>query len=450
MAPGARKNSSTQAQWNQLRNEFASRKSAVHDDLNNSVESGYSDERGSSTDEEEPGYETDISESHKISSPETVSEQIDVNVTSEGTNDEENILHVIRDQIEEIEGGSTATPGESSSLPGETSVSVSKNASSWNSAEVAALGSDETFKRLDQIEEDGSVTTSSQATEIPEEPSTSTSENACLAPQEDIALQKDERLKNLNDVQTIVTSSSTNLSERSPASEELKDSPKPSLELGTCNDTSSKDENLKRRGEIEATDTNLMPPPEEPLFPHASSASTSQNSSSRAYTEDVILPKDESLNRLGQIQETEASSTLPGAPLGASITEEIHLEDTASTNNESLKRLELEASSTSTPPKPPPLPAAPDVFRFPKPFSKTKDVALTREERLTRLEEQTKQLMSRVSETASKRVSINAKLDNLHEIYGESSGAGNSNSANDCGSDSVVTKTKIEEDGNDA
>lgn len=60
-----------------MRSEFASRKTLVNDDYNNSQESGYSDEREcSSTDEEEPGYETDISECHKVSSPEPVSEDV--------------------------------------------------------------------------------------------------------------------------------------------------------------------------------------------------------------------------------------------------------------------------------------------------------------------------------------------------------------------------------------
>ncbi|KAL3274927.1 hypothetical protein HHI36_019705 [Cryptolaemus montrouzieri] len=56
------KNSKTEREWLILRKEFASRKNAIDiKDGNNSVESGYSDERGSSSDEE-PGYETDISE----------------------------------------------------------------------------------------------------------------------------------------------------------------------------------------------------------------------------------------------------------------------------------------------------------------------------------------------------------------------------------------------------
>lgn len=367
------KNSSTQAQWTQLRNEFASRKNAVHDDINNSVESGYSDERGSSTDEEEPGYETDISESHKISSPETVSEQIDVNLASEGTNDEEDIIHVIRDQIQEIESSSAATPAEASSLPGETMVLTLDNASSVAQTEDTALGSDGKLnKQLDQIQgEEGFVANSSKATPIPEEPSVSMSENASLVAQnEDTALEKDERLKRLDQIQEIEASASTNLSQASP----LRGEPtKPSSR--TSDDDSPNDEILKRLDQTEDTETSLMLPLE--------------------------------------------VSSLPGAS---------------------------SANSLRAPPIPPPLPPAPEVFVFKK-SSKAKDVALTREERLKRLEEQTKQLMSRVSETASKRVSINAKLDNLHQIYGESSGAGNSSSANDC-NDSVTAKTKPD-DGNE-
>lgn len=100
------KNSTTEAQWKQLRTEFASRKTVVNDDYNNSLESGYSDEReSSSTDEEvEPGYETetDISESHnKISSPEPVSEEVlETDNTHKAT---EAILDVVLEGITEIE-----------------------------------------------------------------------------------------------------------------------------------------------------------------------------------------------------------------------------------------------------------------------------------------------------------------------------------------------------------
>lgn len=56
------KNSKTEKQWRQLRGEFAARRTTVSsDDFNNSQESGYSDERCSSSDDE-PGYETDVSE----------------------------------------------------------------------------------------------------------------------------------------------------------------------------------------------------------------------------------------------------------------------------------------------------------------------------------------------------------------------------------------------------
>lgn len=131
------KNTSTEMQWKQLRTEFASRKTVINDDLNNSVESGYSDERECSTsDEEEPGYETDISEcNQKVSSPETVSDQIEVpkettenngicNDTSENQSEEEleqhlqspqqevssTILNVIRTEITDIEDEETVEP----------------------------------------------------------------------------------------------------------------------------------------------------------------------------------------------------------------------------------------------------------------------------------------------------------------------------------------------------
>nr|XP_033329704.1 centrosome-associated protein CEP250 isoform X1 [Megalopta genalis] len=48
------KNTNTELEWRSLRREFAARKAlAVHDSFNNSAESGFSDERGDDTDEEE-------------------------------------------------------------------------------------------------------------------------------------------------------------------------------------------------------------------------------------------------------------------------------------------------------------------------------------------------------------------------------------------------------------
>ncbi|KAH0814699.1 hypothetical protein GEV33_008091 [Tenebrio molitor] len=59
------KNSNTEKQWEQLRIEFASRKSGGGDDSNNSVESGYSDDKEECSSEDEPGYETDVSETNQ-------------------------------------------------------------------------------------------------------------------------------------------------------------------------------------------------------------------------------------------------------------------------------------------------------------------------------------------------------------------------------------------------
>ncbi|CAH0545844.1 unnamed protein product [Brassicogethes aeneus] len=56
------KNTTTEREWKQLRKEFASRRNIVTEDINNSCESGYSDDRECSSSDDEPGYETDVSE----------------------------------------------------------------------------------------------------------------------------------------------------------------------------------------------------------------------------------------------------------------------------------------------------------------------------------------------------------------------------------------------------
>ncbi|XP_011137163.1 myosin-2 heavy chain isoform X2 [Harpegnathos saltator] len=79
------KNTNTELEWRNLRREFAARKAlAAHDSFNNSAESGFSDERGDDTDEEEEAVEGRIrhgprrrtrKESPRAPTPDTESEQ---------------------------------------------------------------------------------------------------------------------------------------------------------------------------------------------------------------------------------------------------------------------------------------------------------------------------------------------------------------------------------------
>ncbi|XP_043249695.1 cytadherence high molecular weight protein 2 isoform X2 [Colletes gigas] len=79
------KNTNTELEWRCLRREFAARKAlAVHDSFNNSAESGFSDERGDDTDEEDDAVEGRLrlgprrkprKESPRAPSPDTESEQ---------------------------------------------------------------------------------------------------------------------------------------------------------------------------------------------------------------------------------------------------------------------------------------------------------------------------------------------------------------------------------------
>ncbi|CAL7934120.1 unnamed protein product [Xylocopa violacea] len=79
------KNTNTELEWRSLRREFAARKAlAVHDSFSNSAESGFSDERGDDTDEEDNAVEGRIrlgprrrprKESPRAPTPDTESEQ---------------------------------------------------------------------------------------------------------------------------------------------------------------------------------------------------------------------------------------------------------------------------------------------------------------------------------------------------------------------------------------
>lgn len=85
------RNSDTEKQWKLLRIEFASRKNTQADDCNNSVESGYSDDKECSS-EDEPGYETDVSECNQKVTP------------ADSVVEESNIADVIQEEIASIEG----------------------------------------------------------------------------------------------------------------------------------------------------------------------------------------------------------------------------------------------------------------------------------------------------------------------------------------------------------
>lgn len=77
------KNSSTEEQWKQLRNEFALRKTTINDDYNNSVESGYSDDKSSSDEEQEFVVECEVnSEAYQDVKQEENAGTIEGNISS--------------------------------------------------------------------------------------------------------------------------------------------------------------------------------------------------------------------------------------------------------------------------------------------------------------------------------------------------------------------------------
>lgn len=210
------KNSTTEAQWKQLRTEFASRKTAVGDDFNNSLESGYSDEReSSSAEDEEPGYDTDVSESHnKISSPEPVSED----VLDDGEKTTDVILEVVRDEITEIESEEVVqeekTDGMEEKVVETKAIGAEGEAST---STVQASARDASLKRLEEEVETKATAMTTEQTIAPEESEASASrvtteetipagdeklvneESASTASTEDRASARDARLKRLEE-----------------------------------------------------------------------------------------------------------------------------------------------------------------------------------------------------------------------------------------------------------
>ncbi|KAJ8919700.1 hypothetical protein NQ315_006228 [Exocentrus adspersus] len=106
------KNSNTEQQWQQLRTEFASRRNTIPND--NSVESGYSDDRECTSSDEEPGYETDISECAQKGAEGEEADGVVKDVT---------VLDLVEDEVLEIvcvssESGKEAEGSESTTEDG--------------------------------------------------------------------------------------------------------------------------------------------------------------------------------------------------------------------------------------------------------------------------------------------------------------------------------------------
>ncbi|XP_022902104.2 putative leucine-rich repeat-containing protein DDB_G0290503 [Onthophagus taurus] len=94
-------NTSTEEQWKQLRTEFASRKQNLIDDINNSVESGYSDEKSSSDDDIPDSDVNEETEQGIKNNNEKVEESKEV---GDQNINKCSILDVVQSEVDEIVG----------------------------------------------------------------------------------------------------------------------------------------------------------------------------------------------------------------------------------------------------------------------------------------------------------------------------------------------------------
>lgn len=289
------KNSNTEEQWKLLRTEFANRRNTTTvDDLNNSAESGYSDEREGSSDDE-PGYETDVSECDKKNSEEV---NKDLGLISEKTN-----LLVDR---------STET-----SSSGLTNKNVEMD--------------------TPQSSEEGKL---SVLHEIPKE------------------ISKIEEVSTSKLVETV--SSST--------------LPEPKEDINTPNKTKDLSSIPEEPTEYEDVTTSSVP--KELIY--------SQEPTISRVTEDPIYSQEPSTSRLTE------EPIYSQEPIASRIVEEQSNAQEPITSKVTESRPNLE------------------------------EIFARRDERLKRLEGQATNLVTQAVNTANRSVDISNKLDNLHEIYGES------------------------------
>ncbi|CAK9830074.1 hypothetical protein ANTRET_LOCUS7312 [Anthophora retusa] len=403
------KNTNTELEWRSLRREFAARKALVaHDSFNNSAESGFSDERGDDTDEEDNAVEERLrlgprrrprKESPRVPSPDTESEQptdtelSEPKISSSATLEQRTSTPETEAELDETEVTDTTANTESTTTT-ETPLIPGSPQESLNPLDQALTN---VIQNLIGI--DDSITSTSEVFSNPD--------NEIIA--ENIE-KEDSTIKDSLVLEPIVESWSASESNSSEI----------------INDEDTKEVSIVVAAEEENQPLSIVPEEEQPLS---------------------IAPEPQQPLSIAEETQNATDTAVFGAslsdeqfspPLDTSTCQEEEskekkcIVDTDNVSVDSTSNLDAVKEFSTVVPVPTSSPiettsssdadgsSKQDEKKVVGAKNRTPEEALAaREDRLKRLEEQAKWLMNKMNATSRRGSALSTRLEELHEVYGE-------------------------------
>ncbi|XP_047362235.1 putative mediator of RNA polymerase II transcription subunit 26 isoform X2 [Vespa velutina] len=441
------KNTNTELEWRSLRREFAARKMlSVHDSVNNSAESGFSDERGDDTDEED----------------ETVEDRVRMGLTRRNRKESPKTTTMSTAELEQSSNDNELEE-DSSSIASTIQVSVSKQDTKLDDVKIldtvssmeptttreSNLASDVLQQSLDpldqalttvirnliRIDDDGESSSDEfNSRENITLPFISyidnvTSEDNQQDHNDDLSIEinchSNNETKDNIDIQSCYSTSDRNTLDISNVT---NDNVEMTIKLNS-NDTSENRNNVISKNDVTMiienvsnNDIPLISSSPTPIFSIGPFPVTKNNNSSTNQLFTPILNVSNEINStiddrpsvLMNINEDESSSSSSSSSL---LLKNINDNDNKSTLNLDSKDSNEEVSSVKNE----------DTENEKESKSKTdlintpEQVLTARADRLKRLEEQAEWLMKKMNDTNRRGSALSTRLEALHETYGEPS-----------------------------
>ncbi|XP_066603050.1 putative leucine-rich repeat-containing protein DDB_G0290503 isoform X2 [Prorops nasuta] len=351
------KNTNTEIEWRSLRREFAARKAlAVRDSFNNSGESGFSDERGDDTDEDD--------------------EEVDGR------------LRIEKRKRTRKEGLRAPSPDTESEQPTDTELSESKINSEVSKERTCTP---ETDIELDEMEVD--LDASENSSELEKE----VNQNEELDPLDRALTNVIENLIRMDGKPEL--ENQENISQKDTDNLESTDKTDAAPELASDGLSASDNTGAKCISVFGAASNY--------------SASASSSAENHIVMEDIVRDQPVRIeNRESDSISIDSSSSLETVKeFSLRITESIGT--TACPGSSAAKESEVESSASSS------LDCKASESNI-KAVSRThEDVLAARADRLKRLEEQANWLMKKMNATSLRGSALSTRLEELHEAYGE-------------------------------
>ncbi|XP_032681294.1 myosin-10 isoform X2 [Odontomachus brunneus] len=409
------KNTNTELEWRNLRREFAARKALAAHDSFNSAESGFSDERGDDTDEEEEAVEGRIRHGPRRRTRKESPRAPTSDTESEQPTDTE---------LSESKTGSSATLEQRTPTP-ETEAELDEivadaDSETANTTELIAESTQETLDPLDQaltnviqnlIIDDGELSKSDS-----QEDSTTSEDSRDNLALEGGCNEADAR----NDHTTTLKTDVHDGNPRAPSVESWCSLPAPktlrrtstsndlpsAMDYGDTTESSSIDSSARRRDDDDGDDvfgaaiTELENPTSNFVASTDRSAS-SQNEDPAGYkeqrpklTENVMDSDNVSVDSSSSLDTVREFPIIDRSALSSTSPAKEEPQASASSSQK-------EATVTSTKSRTP------------------EEVLAARADRLKRLEEQADWLVKKMNATSKRGSALCSRLEELHETYGE-------------------------------